>query len=70
MYIVLEIQTMQDGAVATLPPVIKSTRQEADSLYHSILSYAAISSVPMHAAVILTNEGIEVAHQSYVHQNE
>ena len=37
MYIVLEIQTFADGSVATLPPTIKATRDEAESVYHSIL---------------------------------
>lgn len=70
MYIVLEIQTMVGGTVAVLTPIIKASREEAESVYHSILSYAAVSSIPMHAAVIMTNEGIEIARQSYTHLQE
>lgn len=67
MYIVLEIQTFADGSVATLPPTIKSTRDEAESVYHSILSFAALSDLPMHAAILMTNEGKEIMHQAYTH---
>ena len=70
MFIVLEIQTMADGTVTVLTPIIKASRDEAESAYHSILSYAAVSSIPMHAAVIMTNEGIEIARQAYTHQQE
>lgn len=70
MYIVLEIQTMADGTVATLPPIIKATRDEAESVYHSILSYAAVSVLPMHAAILMTNEGREIMHQAYLHQEQ
>lgn len=67
MYIVLEIQTFADGSVATLPPTIKATREEAESVYHSILSFAALSDLPMHAAILMTNEGKEIMHQAYTH---
>lgn len=67
MYIVLEIQTFADGSVATLPPTIKATRDEAESVYHSILSFAALSDLPMHAAILMTNEGKEIMHQAYTH---
>ena len=70
MYIVLEIQTNPDGTVATLPPIIKATREEAESSYHSILSYAAVSALPMHAAILMTNEGRELMHQAYTHQEQ
>lgn len=67
MYIVLEIQTNADGTVTTLPPIIKATREEAESSYHSILSFAALSPLPMHAAVLMTNEGIVLDRKSYTH---
>ena len=67
MYIVLEIQTNANGTVATLPPIIKATREEAESSYHSILSFAAVSALPMHSAILMTNEGREIMHQAYTH---
>ena len=67
MYIVLEIQTYANGTVATLPPIIKASRDEAESAYHSILSAAAVSELPLHSAILMSNEGRELMHQAYVH---
>ena len=70
MYIVLEIQTMGVGQVAVLTPIIKASRDEAESAFHSILSYAAVSSIPMHAAVLMTNEGVVIDRKAYVHEEQ
>lgn len=67
MFIVLEIQTFTDGTVAILPPITKASREEAESAYHSILSFAAVSALPMHAATLLANDGHEIMHQAYTH---
>ena len=65
MFIVLEIQTTGD-TVSTLV-FTYSTRLDAESKYHSILAAAAISTVPIHGAVILSGEGKEIMHQAYTH---
>ena len=67
MFIVLEIQTAADGSVTVLEPLVRAARAEAESGYHSILSYAALSAVPMHAAVLMTNEGAVLERKAYVH---
>ena len=67
MFIVVEIQTMTDGSVAVLQPTVKASRPEAESVFHSILSYAAQSEIPMHAAVLMTNEGIVLDRKAYTH---
>lgn len=58
---------MTDGSVAVLPPTVKASRPEAESVFHSILSYAAQSEIPMHAAVLMTNEGIVLDRKAYTH---
>lgn len=68
MYIVIEIQNT-NGSVSTLTWQY-GTLNEAQSKYHTILSAAAISSVPIHTAVILTHEGNLIAHESYYHETE
>ena len=65
MYIILEIQTDAQGTVTILPEVKKETRREADSVYHSMLAAAALSQLPVHSAVILTNDGRLISAQSY-----
>lgn len=65
-YIVIELQTDKDGAVANI--VTKHpTLQEAESKYHAVLSAAAVSSVPQHAAVIIGSNGHQYAAKCYVH---
>ena len=67
MFIVLEIQTAADGSVAVLEPLVRAARAEAESAYHSVLSCAALSAVPLHAAVLMTNEGVVLERKAYAH---
>ena len=66
MYIVIELQTNADGTVANLVYQYAS-RDEAESKFHSILAAAAISALPAHAAVMLTNAGTMVKSEFYRH---
>lgn len=66
MYIVIELQTNTDGAVGNLVYQYAS-RDEAESKFHSILAAAAISALPVHAAVMLTNAGTMVRSEYYRH---
>lgn len=66
MYIVIEIQTNANGTVGTLVDTYQSL-QQAESKYHSVLSYAATSALPVHSAVILTSDGLLLKNESYSH---
>lgn len=66
-YIVMEIQTNTDGTVGTIINTYDS-RNEAERQYHLILAAAAISELPTHAAVILTNEGQMPQRSVYHHE--
>jgi len=66
MYIVIEIQVNGDQ-VGTIVNKYGS-RADAESQYHTILAFAATSSVQIHSAVILSAEGKELMRQSYVHE--
>lgn len=66
MYIVIEIQTNGENT-ATIVNVYAS-RAQAESQYHTILAAAALSNVQIHAATMLTAEGMELMHQAYIHQ--
>lgn len=46
------------------------TRQQAESIYHQVLSYAAISTLTAHTAVLLTDEGFMIMSQCYKHEVE
>lgn len=66
MYIVMEIQTNSDGTVGTLVNSY-ADRDHAESSYHTILAAAALSSLPCHAAVLLTEQGLILANGYYEH---
>ena len=69
MYIILEIQTNK-GVTSVLPAITKTNRNEADQAYYQILAAAAVSSVEIHSAVILTEAGAAIASKSYDHTSE
>lgn len=68
MYFIIELQTMGDGSCAHLVQTATS-RNQAESIWHGILQYAAASTLPAHAAVILTSDGQLVASQCYTHDS-
>lgn len=67
MFIVIEIQ--KTDKISTLVYAFDN-RNDAESKYYSILAVAAVSKVPMHSAVILTDSGKELMHNSYEHEEE
>ena len=66
MFIVIEIQTNSDGTIGILPYSYEN-RFDAEHKYHEILAAAAISTLPCHAAVIMTNEGYVDKAERYTH---
>lgn len=66
IYIVTELQTNSDNTVAVLNNTF-TDRLAAESKYHTILSFAAVSTLPVHAAQIATNEGAVIEFKSYKH---
>lgn len=69
MYIVLELQTNSDGSVGNFVWAY-ATKEEAFAKFHAVLSAAAVSALPVHAAVILDNHGLQIAAQSFEHEVE
>lgn len=67
MYMVIEIQTNSDGTIGNFVWSF-DTSDEAFSKYHSVLSAAAVSQLPVHAAVILDNHGFQIAAQNFEHE--
>lgn len=67
-YIVLEIQASSDN-VATL--VTKhNTEPEAQAKYHDVLAHAALSAVPVHSALLMTDDGGVMRSETYRHESE
>ena len=63
-YIVLEIQTNANGEVANLLTVYNE-RSAAENKYYTILAAAALSELPVHLAMILTNLGTIVKSETF-----
>ena len=70
MYIVLEIQEAADGSVATLPPVKKESREEAESAFYMVCAAAAVSSVKTHTAMLFTHEGQPLKKECWHHDTQ
>ena len=65
-YLVIELQTTNDTTSHLAWSY--SDLQQAESKYHSILSAAATSSIPVHTAVILNQEGMTMKSYCYRHE--
>lgn len=66
MYIVIELQTNAEGPVGNFVWSY-ADKNEAFSKYHTVLAAAAVSALPVHSCVILRNDGLQIAAQSYEH---
>lgn len=67
MYIVIELQKDAKGVVSNIVTSYENLA-EAESKYYSILASAAVSKIPVHSAIIVSEEGFPVKHQCYKHQ--
>ena len=66
-YVVVEIQTDAEGNVSTLVHACEG-RDNAASVFHQILSYAAISALPCHGASWLNSDGSLVDWKAFRHE--
>lgn len=67
MYIVFEIQTNSNGTVGTLISSYDN-RNQAESKYHDVLTSAAVSALPKHACVLMSEEGFFLKSECYKHE--
>lgn len=68
-YIVLEIQTDVNDNVATIINSY-STREAAESRYHEVLMYAALSALPVHSAALIDNNGMFIKNERFIHDTD
>ena len=65
--IVTEIQKFADGGMST-PSYAFDSQQSAEAKYHAILAGAAVSALPVHAAIMFSEEGFPLRHECYKHE--
>ena len=70
-FYVLEIQKLESGYAHLVHTAededANTARMKGESVYHQVLAAAAISNLPVHAAVLVSPEGFPVLHQCYKH---
>ncbi len=64
--IILEIQHNNDGTTSVLHEV-QTDSSVAEKIYHTKLSYAAVSSVNVHSVVMINDYGERVKGETYYH---
>lgn len=68
MYIVIELQTINNESVANIVTTY-TDKNVAESKYHDILRAAAVSALPCHSAVIVDEQGRTIkGPESYEHE--
>lgn len=67
MYIVLEIQEQTEGCTPNTITYTAETLDEAKSKYHYVLSYASVSNLYRHGAIIMRTDGHYIDNESYLH---
>lgn len=69
MYIVIELQTYDNGTVGNFVFAF-SNYYDAEAKYHTLLSVAAVSALPVHAVAMITNAGHMIKSEYYRHGEE
>lgn len=71
-YYIIELQKYADGSFGDIKHIAydedpAKARLKGESKFYEILSAAAISELPVHAAIMFTSDGVPVMHQKYTH---
>ena len=65
-YLVIELQTNTDETMGSQVTSF-TERDKAESKYHTVLAAAALSAKPVHAAMLITNDGFTIESKCYKH---
>ena len=66
MFIVIELQTINDSQVANIVTAYTDAKV-AEQKYHTILAAAAVSALPCHSATMLDEKGRMIKSEYYTH---
>ena len=69
MFVVVELQKYAEDNMSYLVTT-HPTLNEAESKFHQVLSYAAVSSVLLHSCVLMNEDGYTFKVESYSHEPE
>lgn len=66
-YILQEIGTKEDGSIVLSDPKTFDDKFKAESEFHKILQYAAVSTMPKKGCMLFTSDGEVVRSEFYDH---
>lgn len=66
-YVIIELQKFSDGTIAVPPVNTADDFFNGSSVFHGKCEVAAISNVPVHSVVLLTEAGQTMDYASYNH---
>lgn len=71
-YYIIELQKYLDGSFGDVKHVAwdedpTKARLKAESKFYEVLAAAAVSELPVHAAIMFTSEGVPIMNQRYIH---
>lgn len=69
-YVIIELQKFADGTLAVPPVNTAEDFFNASSIFHGKCEIAAISEVPVHSIVLLTENGQTMGYESFNHTDE
>ena len=69
-YILQEIGTNVDGSIVLSKALTFDDHFKAESEFHKLLQYAAISSMPKKGAMLFTSDGVVLRSEFYDHPVE
>lgn len=64
-FITIELQKNADGSFGNIVKAFED-QNEAESNYHAIMASAAVSAIPVHSAVLLSEEGFTIMRGCYI----
>lgn len=72
-FYIVEIQQYANGGFGHIVHYVydenpDKARLKGDSKYYEVLSAAAVSELPSHAAIMFSTEGFPIMHQCYKHE--
>ena len=69
-YVIIELQKFANGTVAVPPVNTADDFFNASSIFHGKCEIAAISEVPVHSVVLLTENGQMMDYESFDHSEQ
>ena len=69
-YVIIELQKFANGTVAVPPVNTADDFFNASSIFHGKCEIAAISEVPVHSVVLLTENGQMMDYESFDHTEQ